>query len=160
MTGSKAQLYNGITLLATFFGCRLVYGNIQSLLVYIDMWHAVRAGPTMPLASASPANASIAYGNEDIMMFAKDATPIPVWLALVYVISNIVLNGLNIHWFFKMIAAVRKRFEPAKKTELGVPATNAQTTGSKIGLDSLDELRKRTVPEIIPAIGSDLGGLQ
>lgn len=36
----------------------------------------------------------------------------PLWLALTYLGSNIVLNTLNFYWFGKMIEAVRKRFVP------------------------------------------------
>jgi hypothetical protein len=35
---------------------------------------------------------------------------LPWWLSLTYVVSNIVLNGLNYYWFSKMIETVLKRF--------------------------------------------------
>jgi len=160
MTGSKAQLYNGIALIGMFFSCRLVWGTIQSGFVYRDMFHAVRNGPTMPFAAETPANASIAYGNEDIMFFAKDAAPVPLWLAGVYVGANLTLNMLNFHWFFKMIAAVRKRFEPAKADGEKKKIPAGATTGAKIGLDRLDELRKRNLAEIVPSIEADLAEMQ
>ncbi|EFX01433.1 duf887 domain containing protein [Grosmannia clavigera kw1407] len=95
MTGSRAQLYNGVALIVTFFGCRLVYGNYMSTWVYSDMWHAMWDGPgEFAIAGSSP-------------------DPIPAWLIVVYVASNLTLNSLNIVWFFKMIAAVRKRFVPS-----------------------------------------------
>lgn len=40
---------------------------------------------------------------------------LPLWLAIVYLGSNLVLNTLNFFWFGKMIDAMRKRFVPAKK---------------------------------------------
>lgn len=160
MTGTKAQLYNGLILLFTFFSCRLIWGNIMSVFVYKDMWSAVNSGLTMPFSTETPVDASIAYGNEDIMVFARDATPIPLWLAGIYVLSNIILNSLNIHWFFKMIAAVRKRFEPPKQVDEKKTAEDSITTGAKIGLDRLDELRRRTIPDIGPTIASDLSEIQ
>ncbi|KAL8328669.1 hypothetical protein RB597_004437 [Gaeumannomyces tritici] len=113
MTGTRAQLYNGICLITVFFSCRLVWGNYQSAMVYKDMWHAVKSGPAI-LASQTANSASVAYGGDDIMRFAQDAGPIPMWLTGVYLASNMTLNMLNVHWFFKMIKAVKKRFEPAK----------------------------------------------
>ena len=45
---------------------------------------------------------------------------VPIWLACTYLGSNIVLNTLNFYWFGKMIEAVKKRFQPAKKGKRGV----------------------------------------
>lgn len=39
---------------------------------------------------------------------------VPVWLASVYLASNIVLNSLNFYWFGKMIETIRKRFTESK----------------------------------------------
>jgi len=169
MTGSKAQLYNGICLLTTFFSCRLIWGNIQSAFVYRDMWRAVHQGPSMPFATETPANASIAYGNEDIMVFAKDAGPIPVWLALIYVASNLTLNTLNVHWFLKMIKAVRKRFEPPKEEvekkteEKAEPQPEPVLKHTATGFEAFTEevrRRERALSESIPAIEDDLGEMQ
>jgi hypothetical protein len=114
MTGSKLQLYNGIALLVTFFSCRLVYGTFQSIMVYIDMWKAIHTSPDAGYLAAALSNSTMADPNYNVMAFVTDAQPIPVWRAGLVVASNITLNSLNWHWFFKMIAAVRKRFEPAK----------------------------------------------
>jgi len=114
MTGTKPQLYNGILLLFTFASCRLVYGTIQSVFVYIDMFRATQSSPDAGYLAASHGNSTMTDPNYNIMAFATNAEPIPYWLAGIYTASNIVLNSLNWHWFFKMIAAVRKRFEPAK----------------------------------------------
>jgi hypothetical protein len=114
MTGTKPQLYNGIALLFTFAACRLVYGTIQSIFVYIDMYRATQSSPDAGYLAASHGNSTMSDPNHNVMAFATDAEPIPLWLAGLYVASNVTLNALNWHWFFKMIAAVRKRFEPAK----------------------------------------------
>ncbi len=161
MTGSKAQLYNGIALIGMFFSCRLAWGTVQSGWVYYDMWRAVTRGPTVPFAAETPTNASaVAYGVEDVMYFAKDAVPIPIWLAAIYITANITLHSLNVYWFFKMISAVHKRFEPTAK-EVGKKDTIAAsaTTAAKIGIDRLDELRKRHIPDIVPTIEDDLSDI-
>lgn len=146
LTGSKIQLYNGIALLVTFASCRLIYGSFQSILVYMDMWRAVQAGPDAGYIAAAHTNSTMADPNINMMAFAKDSEPIPIWLASIYVASNVVLNTLNWHWFFKMIAAVRKRFEPAKKEKpmldsAGVPdgSGGSSTSVEKV----LQETRKR-----------------
>lgn len=111
MTGSKAQLYNGIVLLATFFSARLIWGVGQSAIVWYDMYRAIFVGPNVEFMSFTPADEKLA-GTEDIMMYAKEAGPLPIWLAAIYLLSNITLNTLNVIWFGRMIKAVRKRFEP------------------------------------------------
>lgn len=87
MTGSNLQLYNGLTLMASFFGCRLVWGTYQTYLLTTDMIEAWRAGP------------------------------VPRLLFGVYFLSNTTLTCLNFYWFSKMVEALRKRFEPKKDGE-------------------------------------------
>ncbi|KAK4129856.1 DUF887-domain-containing protein [Trichocladium antarcticum] len=131
MTGSRAQLYNGIALLATFFSCRLVWGTYQSVIVYGDMWKAVHTAPSpayMAAAFADPATAHDVDTNP--MFFVRDAaTTVPLWLAATYVASNLVLNALNWYWFVKMVAAVRKRFEPSSKGQ--GQETDARPAGAR-----------------------------
>lgn len=43
------------------------------------------------------------------MRFAGDY-PMPPWLAVAYLSSNVVLNTLNFYWFGKMIETIQKRF--------------------------------------------------
>ncbi|KAK0717109.1 TLC domain-containing protein [Lasiosphaeria miniovina] len=157
MTGSKAQLYNGIALLATFFSCRLVWGSYQSVLVYADMWRAVRRSPdALYVAAAAAANAAsnsmflpFADPDANMMAFVTAAAeqPVPVWLALVYVASNIILNTLNWHWFFKMITAVRKRFDPPKGGDAGKAAVKEEKKPSAVTTATgvIDE-KKHVVP--------------
>ncbi len=138
MTGSKAQLYNGIALIATFFSCRLVYGIYMSTWVYRDMWNAVWEGPSLEWI-----NNAAALNAPSVRAFAVGDGPIPLWLFLIYVASNIVLNSLNVYWFFKMISAVRKRFVPVdeKKTEAPVAASTEKASTSAI--DGSGEVRHR-----------------
>ncbi|PHH84418.1 hypothetical protein CDD83_1971 [Cordyceps sp. RAO-2017] len=102
MTGSRAQLFNGFLLLFSFFSCRLVYGTYQSITVFRDIWMAIDNHP------GGIPNSSVA------MAFVTENTTVPLWLAAVYLSSNLTLNTLNFYWFVMMIRAVRKRFEPAK----------------------------------------------
>lgn len=162
MTGSKAQWYNGVTLLIVFFFCRLVWGTWQSTLVYIDMWRAVKQTWTAPLSSVlDPVNTNAkvfqerdgtlcvdeacARANAEISYFAhRAAGGVPIWLVLTYVASNLILNGLNYYWFSKMIEAVMKRFrEPAipakKEKEPGITKAEVQPD---IVLDAAGKLRK------------------
>lgn len=149
LTGSKIQLYNGIALLVTFACCRLVYGSFQSILVYVDMWKAVHSGPDASyVAAAYNKNGTMTDPNVNMMAFVKGAEPIPVWLASIYLASNLVLNTLNWHWFFKMISAVRKRFEPAKK-EKEVPLSAQRVpdgsgdSATTTAVEVLQDARKR-----------------
>ncbi|CAK7225060.1 hypothetical protein SBRCBS47491_005763 [Sporothrix bragantina] len=134
MTGSRAQLYNGIALLGTFFSCRLIYGNYMSAWVYYDMWNAVWDGP-----SAEWVNNPAALNGAYIRAPSANKGPIPLWLFILYVASNITLNSLNVYWFFKMITAVRKRFEPAageknaKAAEKAPLKTAAIASGVAVG---------------------------
>lgn len=84
MTGSTAQLVNGIALITSFGGSRLVWGIYQSFRMYQDIW----------LAFKTPGE-----------------LPVPPWLAIAYVVSNTTLSVLNFYWFGKMIQALMKRFE-------------------------------------------------
>lgn len=84
MTGSTAQLANGIALLTTFGGSRLIWGVYQSVKMYQDLWRT----------SEIP-----------------DGLPVPPWLALTYVLANTTLTGLNCYWFGLMIKSVMGRFD-------------------------------------------------
>jgi len=128
MTGSRLQWYNGMALLLVFFSCRLVWGTYSSIRVYIDIFQAVQQ--TMMRSKASilggvdigaPAleardsaiclTEACVTANAEVAKFAKyTVRGVPLWLALTYVVSNIVLNVLNYYWFSKMIETVTKRF--------------------------------------------------
>ncbi|KAH8995490.1 DUF887-domain-containing protein [Lactarius akahatsu] len=83
-TGSPLQFVNGLILISTFAGARLVYGSIMSYQFYQTLIE-VRDG----LSSAILAG---------------------------YACGGVLLNGLNVFWFMKMIAALQKRFNEKKDT--------------------------------------------
>ncbi|KAI9823562.1 MAG: hypothetical protein M1819_001169 [Sarea resinae] len=159
MTGSRPQWYNGIFLLATFFSCRLVWGTYQSAWVFTDMWRAVHkpgfisstdaaaANHSSPLDSSfaspsaslnSPASASGPLKTPtDLMRFATSGATLPVWLATIYIASNLVLNALNIYWFGKMVEAVKKRFGPS--TSSGHKHKHSSSSVSKTSKDGTSQ---------------------
>jgi hypothetical protein len=142
MTGSNLQWYNGMMLLVAFFSCRLVWGTWQSVVVYGDMWHAIKQSRSLthspfldgvttnaPIFKLSEAGAlcadeSCLRANAEISQFAHHFTDVslPQWLPIAYVIANLILNSLNFYWFSQMIDAVLKRFrqKPAEKKETGL----------------------------------------
>lgn len=117
MTGSTYQMINGIILISTFFGCRIVWGSLNSIYVFRDIWFAMNTraatnGPGFEAGLAQDAKAIPSYQiTGDHMQFAGSRT-LPMWLALSYLAANIVLNILNYYWFAKMIQTIRKRFDP------------------------------------------------
>ena len=155
MTGTRAQLYNGIALLFTFFSCRLIWGTWQSLVVYRDLWLGVHNSPDAGYVSAAliTSNATLADPNVNPLVYVKDASPVPVWLAGVYIVSNIILNTLNWFWFVKMIAAVKKRFEPAKENEkviVGADGKAAAVVTGRDGKQPIKHRRQHSIEDVIP----------
>jgi hypothetical protein len=117
LTGSSIQAINGALLTGTFFGCRLIWGNISSVLVFYDIFRGVRYGNSQYLSGSQPSYtpaqllAIIRDADGQRMAFASESH-IPLWLAGIYLASNLTLNSLNIFWFGKMVATIRKRFDP------------------------------------------------
>lgn len=116
MTGTPTQLYNGICLLLSFFGCRLVWGTFQTIKLSKDIisaWGENAAGscyrPVMILA-------------DGVLKAPEADRPLqctyefPRTLLAVYLVSNTVLSGLNFYWFGLMLKALRARFseDPSK----------------------------------------------
>lgn len=118
MTGSRIQLCNGIALLVTFFACRIVWGNYQSLRIFWDILTALQTSSIdIPLAK----NATMFdYGNPDIKVNLSETSvtmTLPIWLVFIYLGSNSILNFLNIYWFGKLIETVKSRFQPKDQVE-------------------------------------------
>jgi hypothetical protein len=117
LTGSTIQAVNGALLTGTFFGCRLIWGNISSILVFYDIFRGVRYGNSQHITTARPSYtpaellAIARDGDGQRMAFATESS-IPLWLAAIYLASNLTLNSLNVFWFGKMIQTIRKRFDP------------------------------------------------
>lgn len=163
MTGSTAQLINGGVLLLVFFFCRLVWGNYQSIRVYQDVWkalHHVPAAASVHFDALANATADAALGNSaeplhraGIMQFAGDEY-CPLWLALTYMGSNVILNALNFYWFTKMVDAIRKRVNPAlpkkeKAPNGGVTKSTGPNGESKLTVHDTTTRKRKTVPRSI-----------
>jgi hypothetical protein len=143
MTGSKAQWYNGILLLASFFSCRLVWGTYQSVRVYQDVWRALQSGPmnvtegiarrmTSPLVlGVLNDGKGVVKANEEVLKYAE-GNVVPTWLAVTYLSSNLVLNSLNFYWFGKMVETVRSRF---RSTEGAVKKEKVMVEGVEVDVD-------------------------
>jgi hypothetical protein len=113
MTGSKLQLYNGIALLVTFFGCRIVWGTYSSILIYSDIYKALTTPPPNPMSSLI--DDAKCQGNASVMEYGGPGCEIgdlPMWLVCVYLVGNTALSLLNFFWFSQMVKAVQKRFVP------------------------------------------------
>jgi hypothetical protein len=112
MTGSKLQLYNGIALLVTFFGCRIVWGTYSSVLIYSDIYKALTTTPRNAMELLMDAKCD---GNASLNQYTGpgcELGDLPMWLVCVYLIGNTALSLLNFYWFSQMVKAVRKRFVP------------------------------------------------
>ncbi|KAF4615285.1 hypothetical protein D9613_002658 [Agrocybe pediades] len=103
-TGTRTQLINGFFLLGSFFFVRIVYGG-----------YIVRTESFM--ANFHP---DIHLGQSVQFMHTLLGVrhQIPLAYTLVYSGGNVVLQGLNWFWFYKMILALRKRFDGADQVKL------------------------------------------
>lgn len=116
MTGSLFQLCNGFALLATFFGSRLVWGTYQSIRIYQDIWLVAQATDGTSGVSSSFGRVLSSRDQSEVMRFAGEEA-LPSWLTFVYLGSNTLLTFLNFYWFWMMVAAIRKRFDPSSKAD-------------------------------------------
>lgn len=116
LTGSVYQAVNGAFLTSTFFGCRLVWGNYSSYLVFKDVYRAINEGYTTPKFFMDRLQEFPHHGELDHPLGQTtafmDARYLPLWLGASYLASNITLNLLNLFWFSKMIQTIRTRFPP------------------------------------------------
>ncbi|CZT02697.1 related to DUF887 domain protein [Rhynchosporium graminicola] len=112
MTGSRIQLYNGLVLVTTFFSSRILWGSYQSVCIYRDVWTALQT-PTIDLKYASDSSIfdyMMATGLNGVSY--SHNMQLPLWLVIVYLGSNTLLNFFNVYWFSQMVQAMRKRFQP------------------------------------------------
>ncbi|KAK5705622.1 hypothetical protein LTR17_021526 [Elasticomyces elasticus] len=128
LTGSPLQAINGGLLTTTFFLARICWGNYSSFNTFYDLYTAYSLPhsslTTEPSKSASATSfPSVQPDYQAIYSLSPDQQtkafmsspnnhPLPLWLPLVYLASNLILNALNIWWFYKMVATIRTRFHP------------------------------------------------
>ncbi|KAJ5615526.1 hypothetical protein N7537_000640 [Penicillium hordei] len=172
MTGSRAQWYNGMALLFSFFACRLVWGTWQTVVVYGDMWNALQqtwSAAAAPLSEAMSVNANVFHptrdgslcvnqacvrANAEITKFKEyTAGGVPTWLVVTYVGSNLILNFLNFFWFSKMVETVLKRFRtPAESVAV------AEKKGKKepVSAEKAAQLKEDIVHDVVLEAASKL----
>lgn len=80
MTGSTLQLVNGVFLLSTYVGARLVWGTYNS------------------------------YQLMQLLFFSPEGQGAPKSVRYLYLGLNLLMNSLNFFWFRSMVLALRKRF--------------------------------------------------
>ena len=114
MTGSTAQLINGILLMLSFFGSRLVWGPYQNINAFSDIFAAMRYQETVEGKAwlKTPISPSSALSMGDSGKAAREMwrfqpEPIPMWLAASYLISSTILTMHNVYWFGKMVETIR-----------------------------------------------------
>ncbi|KAK5731455.1 hypothetical protein LTR17_011343 [Elasticomyces elasticus] len=125
LTGSSLQAINGALLTTTFFLARICWGNYSSFNTFYDLWTAYNLSPHHSLTTASDKSSSAPSFPRDYLsiyhmspeaqtsaFMSSPNQPLPLWLPLVYLASNLILNALNIWWFYKMVATIRTRFDP------------------------------------------------
>lgn len=64
----------------------------------MDVWNAIRLGGMSKMET-----------DVEMMRFGEDRS-LPMWLVVLYMGGHVTLQALNVFWFGKMIAAVKKRF--------------------------------------------------
>lgn len=116
------------------------------------MWAALHHTPSAGTIDASLLNGAAAAGrsaapvHNELMRFAGDEY-LPLWLALIYLASNLVLNALNFFWFAKMIDAMRKRFTPKETREKPTLAISEKDGVVRVDVDETVVRRRHPVPE-------------
>lgn len=105
LTGSVVQAVNGVFLVTTFFSCRIVWGLYNSVFVFRDIWGAVQAGHTH-FALRVPGGTLDSYTSRQLLAITQSEQGqlyafntekyTPLWIPAIYLISNLVLNSLNV----------------------------------------------------------------
>ena len=122
LTGSTFQAINGVFLVSSFFGCRLVWGIWNSFIVFNDQLALHLRGHTNYSNRFPLGKTTTPYTVDELLSLRNDKLGqlyafnkeqyVPLWIPVVYLISNLTLNSLNIFWFGKMIETIRTRFDP------------------------------------------------
>lgn len=70
---------------------------------------------------------SVRYDQSEVVRFAGDEA-IPPWLSLVYLGSHMLLALPNFHWFWMVIAAIKKRFPSRTKIDSKVAKESSRVS--------------------------------
>ena len=99
MDGSRAQLYNSITIIAVLGLCRLFWGGYQSVRIYKDIWkiipwHSISGGKT---GSKHSVIYDIGLHPHFEDMRVSGEGNLPLWPVRIYLRSNMILAVLNFY---------------------------------------------------------------
>jgi hypothetical protein len=172
LTGSTIQAVNGVFLIATFFGCRIIWGLYSSVAVFADIYTAIAAGHSVHqsgiLGEVREVRKDWASGDVGLYWQAHEQETavmgekyLPLWLALTYLASNLVLNLLNLFWFGKMIETIRKRFDPPFGTKGAGPDVKHWEPQEKVKVNKPatsvngDILKVEGTPEVSRSLYAD-----
>lgn len=139
LTGGKIQLVNGMVLLGTFFSARIVWGVYNSVMVFKDIFGAYANPP--PATGMDMLLVQDALVDAKVVSHPYEGMEVPLWLAAVYLGSNLTLNGLNFWWFSRMIVTVASRFKSPEKVE--GKRENILVEGTEVDLASAVEAVKK-----------------
>ncbi|KAK2591713.1 hypothetical protein QQS21_010598 [Conoideocrella luteorostrata] len=141
MTGSRAQLINGILLVIIFFCCRLIYGTSQAAAALYDVWAIKREEMTYVPGPRSPVGLAGFPGcHKSKLQFDTGSSRIPFWLCLTHLTCGATLTFLNFYWFFKIILSLRKRFD--SKNEKPEVASGVTKTSDKASTTDMAQPKK------------------
>lgn len=91
-------------------------------------------------AAAATATGMRSPADAEVMRFTpmSNGSPqlnlhVPFWLAASYLASNVVLHGLNVFWFGRMIETIRKRFDPPFGTRGKAKGEKSKKEGKEEG---------------------------
>jgi hypothetical protein len=103
------------------------------------MWRALHHVPVVNADGSMPLKTEI--------MRLSGAEVLPLWLAITYLSTNLILNGLNFYWFGKMMDAVTKRFKPQLEVKEKATVAVLANGDMKITADETT-IRRRNAPQV------------
>lgn len=111
MVTSVLSVINASFLILTFFAVRLVWGTIQTALMYRDIWTAY----TTELSHKSLPASEFAV----VRQLRAEGFPPSVLPSLIVawtIIMNGALCGLNVFWFYKIVATMKRKLSNNRKS--------------------------------------------
>ena len=98
----------------------------------------------------------MAAQSEVMKFFGTGTKRVPVWLAVTYLSSNLVLNSLNFYWFGKMIDTIRKRFEKKAPSKPDDAEKRADAKDDKMEEGKSERVLRRRRSSIVLEVADDL----
>ncbi|TGZ81761.1 DUF887-domain-containing protein [Ascodesmis nigricans] len=134
LTGGRLQLVNGICLITTFFCCRLIWGVYSSVMVFIDIFSIYANPPGAGNLTAQDLLAEEALADKSVEVHPFAGKSVPLWLAFIYLSSNLTLNGLNFYWFSRMIQTITSRFTTPQEKDRKHMSQKVTVEGTEVDI--------------------------